>query len=204
VLRDLWITPRHGSWEPAPFNRPQTFTVARTGKVSNEENLARVMHGLRNHRDKHNPATFEVDYARAGKFVARVDGVSGYGGAGLEIWLDGRRLLDRDFADPDGNEKTETITRYAGEYGIDVPAGRHTVRVVNPGTDWMEVSYRLPRYQVATDPPLRVLGLRGTDLTLLWVQNLDNTWFRRAGGARCPWSLPPRSRCRAPRRASIA
>jgi hypothetical protein len=190
VLRDLWITPRNGSWEPAPFNRPHTFVLNRSGTIGNEENLARIMHGRRNHPDKHNPATFEVDYARAGQFIVKVDGVSGYGGAGLEIWLDGRRLLERDFADPDGNEKTETITRYGGEYAIDVPAGRHTIRVVNPGTDWMETSYRLPRYQVAAEPPLRVLGLRGPERTLLWVQNLDNTWFRRAAGGTLPVVAP--------------
>lgn len=190
VLRDLWIAPRHGSWDPAPFNRPHTFRVERTGKVSNEENLARIMHGQRNHADKHNPATFAVDYARAGRFVVRVDGVSGYGGAGLEIWRDGRRVLQKAFADPDGNEKPETITRYAGSYAIDVPAGRHLIRVVNPGTDWMEVSYRLPRYQVAATPPLRVLGLHGRAMALLWVQNLDNTWFRRAAGGSLPIVAP--------------
>jgi hypothetical protein len=179
--RDLLLTPRHGSWDPAPYNQPQTFVVERSGRVANDT-LARILHGRRNHPDLHNPATFEVDYPRAGSFIAHVDGVSGYGGAGLEIWLDGRRVLARDFADPDGNTKTETLRQYAGDYTIEVPAGRHTIRVVNPGVDWLEISYRLPSYVASTVPALRVLGLHGPTLALVWAQNMDHTWYRRSLG----------------------
>src|ERR1043166_630347 len=97
--RDLLLTPANGSWEPAPFNRPNTFVVARSGNVSHEAELARILHGQRNHPDLHNPQTFDVDYARPGQFVVQVGGVSGYGGAALEIALDGRRMLTRDFPD---------------------------------------------------------------------------------------------------------
>jgi hypothetical protein len=92
-------------------------------------------------------------------------------------------VLERVFSDPNGSDKTETLTQYAGDYPVAVPAGRHTIRVVNPGTDWLEVSYRLPQYVEVTQPALRVLGLKGPRLTLAWVQNLDHTWFRRSLGA---------------------
>jgi hypothetical protein len=179
--RDLLLTSNHGSWEPAPYNQPQTFGVERSGRVAND-NLPRILHGRRNHPDLHNPATFEVDYPQAGSFIARVEGVSGYGGAGLEIWLDGKRLLARDFPDPDGNTKTETLRQYAGDYTIEVPAGRHTIRVVNPGADWLEISYRLPSYATTAVPPLRVLGMQGPALALVWAQNLDHTWYKRSLG----------------------
>jgi hypothetical protein len=178
--RDRNVFPRHGSWKEAPFNRAQTFVVDREGEIANEENLARILHGKRNHLKLHNPATFEVEYPMPGKFVVHIEGVSGYGGAALEIWRGDERVLAKAFTDPDGLASTQTIRQYAGDYAIDVPRGRHTIRVVNPGPDWCEVGYRLTNYVYAARPNLRVLGLRGRELTLLWVQNRDHTWFLRS------------------------
>jgi hypothetical protein len=180
--RERTISPRRGSWNPAPFNRPNEFTIDREGEVANETNLARILHGTQNHPDLHNPATFQVDYPVPGQFVVCVEGVSGHGGAALEIWCDGDRVLAKEFADPDGKGKTDTLRCYAGEYAIDVPEGRHTIRVVNPGSDWIEVGYRLTNYVQSSRPPLRILGLRGTELTLLWAQNLEHTWYLRSRG----------------------
>jgi hypothetical protein len=187
-LETLTITTDRGSWEPAPFNQPNTFVVHHDGRVEPADRLARVLHGLRNHKDKHNPATFEVDYTNDGKFIVVVTGVSGHGGAKLKVYLDGELKIDKDFADPDGTEKTDTLTQYNGDYAVDMPKGKHTVRVVNDGNDWLYVDYRLPEYRRRTDPGIQVYGLQtdpakaGGLAAILWVKNERYNWYTHNQG----------------------
>jgi len=166
----LQLTPRPASWEKHPANEPRTFRVGRDGRVSNQGNLSRLLHGTVNHPDLHNPATFLVDYAQPGEFAVLVQGVSGWGGAGLRIWLDGRVLLERDFPDSEP-DRHEDLHAYDGAYSIPVPPGRHRITVENPGKDWFYVAYRLVGY--VTAPQVRVVGLGNGKRALLWLQNLE-------------------------------
>lgn len=179
-LVDLVLEPAAASWEPSPANRPNTFVIPRTGKVEGMERMSTVVHGVRNHPTLHNPATFEVDYARPGRFVVRVREVSGHGGAALKILLDGRVALEKDF--PDTDNSTRSLLQYNGDYAIEVPAGRHTVVVENTGNDWFFASYVLPAYVESREPRLRAWALVGRRLSLAWVQHQDSTWSKRAGG----------------------
>jgi hypothetical protein len=179
---DLLIEPNNASWQPAPFNQPNTFTVERSGRVTPAERLSRVLHGTVNHKDKHNPATFHLDFPQAGKFVVRVHGVSGYGGGNLKIWVDNQKLLDANFPDTNPPGKHDTLNQYNGAYAAQMPSGKHVVKVENTGTDWIFVSYELTQYKVSTAPNLRVLGIGDDATALFWIQNKDNTWSRRAAG----------------------
>ncbi len=170
------LAPSNGSWKPASFNRPNTFHISKYGEVKNEANLSAILHGLGNHPDLHNPATFEIDAQFPGRFVVEVLGVSGYGGANLRIDADGARALSRDFPDPDGEDDTATLTQFNGDYAVTLTAGPHTVKVENTGKDWARVAYRLEKLCAAKAPPARAVGLRGRTVTALWIQNEESSW----------------------------
>lgn len=167
--------PTAASWQPADYNRPVTITIRRDGTVEQTAPLSRVLHGTHNHPTLHNPATFVLDVPAPTRFVVEVGGVSGYGGAALQIALDGQVVLDKAF--PDEDEGHDTLNQYDGEYAIDLPAGAHTVVVENLGSDWLYVAYRIPRLLQPAGPPARVLGVIGERRALLWVQSRLYTWY---------------------------
>jgi hypothetical protein len=168
------VDPKIASWEKGPTNVPRDYRVGRDGAIGDLDRLSRVLHGLVNHRDKHNPPTFIVDYPADGAFEVIVDGVSGWGGANLRIRLDGETKLAAEFpqSPPD---KHDDMRQYDGAYRIAVPAGPHRITVENEGTDWAYVSYRFVGY--LTVPNLRVVALANSDSALLWLQNKAHTWW---------------------------
>jgi hypothetical protein len=179
---DVFIQPSNASWSPAPFNQPNSFVVHRDGRVTPEDRLSRVLHGRVNHPDKHNPATFNVDFPQAGQFIVRVEGVSGYGGGSLQVWTDNQKTLDVNFPDTNPPGRNATLMQYNGAYGVKLPAGKHVIKVENTGKDWIFVGYQLTDYKIQTTPNLRVLGIGDDATALLWMQNKDNTWHRRSLG----------------------
>jgi hypothetical protein len=181
VPSDLLVSPRVESWEKHPANAPRDYTVGRDGAITDADKLSRVLHGLVNHPDQHNPPTFVVDYPAGGAFEVIVGGVSGYGGANLRIRLDGATRLEAEFPD-DAPDDTATMRQYDRAYRIPVPAGPHRITAENEGADWLYVAYRFAGY--LTTPNVRVVGLAGADSALLWVQNQAHTWWNvRQGGA---------------------
>jgi hypothetical protein len=186
---DLAVDPKAESWREGrnPANQPREYRVESDGTVSNGDKLSRVLHGVVNHPDWHNPPTFIVDYPGAGAFEAIVGGVSGWGGANLRIRLDGETKLSADFPDS-AAEDHETMHQYDGAYPIDVPAGQHRITVENAGADWAYVSYRFVRYISA--PDVLIVGLANPHSAMLWIQNRANTWWNAAQGKR-PRPVPP-------------
>jgi hypothetical protein len=190
----LSIHPESGSWQPAPFNQPVSVIVRSDGVVEGEELVAKVLHGVRNHRTLHNPATFHVDYTRPGRFIVTLAGVSCHGGAKLKVHLDGQLKIDKDLANTDAS--TETLTQYNGQYAIDVPPGKHEIRVVNDGNDWLYVSYRLTDYRLRNEPNLHVYGLvakqasSGQPAALVWIKNEHHTWYNANQGETLD-TIPP-------------
>ena len=167
---------RH-TWDAtAPYNRPTRIWIHADGSTDPVGCVSTRLHGLRNHRDCHNPKTFMVDYPLPGRFVVGVGSVSGYGGADLRIRLDGKDALFKAFADED-KELENVMQQYRGDYGIDVPAGAHEIEIVNRGNDWITLTHiRLGNYG-STPPAVHAMGLSGKDTVLLWVRNGDYTWF---------------------------
>jgi hypothetical protein len=173
------IEPPAERWEDARSNQPHTFQIKGDGSVTDLAILSRVLHGTEDHPAWHNPAIFQVEYPGPGRFEVMIGGVSGYGGAGLAISLDGRKLLLVDF--PDNDPGTNDIHDYDKFYGIEVPAAPHTITVENPGHDWCYVSYRLTNY--VTTPNLRVAALANDHSALVWVQNKESDWRTYKRGA---------------------
>ena len=168
------VAPTVGSFRPAPFNAPVTVAIGSDGKPDDAGLVARIQHGVRNHRKLHNPVTFEVDSPRSGEFAVHVAGVSQHGGAGLTISVDGRVALAEDF--PSRETDSVRITRYDGRYAVPIPAGRHRVTVENLGKDWFMVAvYEFVGLRSA--PPLRLLGLRGRRTILAWLWNETHLWY---------------------------
>jgi hypothetical protein len=156
-------------WGPSACNQPHTFTVGNDGTVSDMERLSDV-------RLAGNTATFLVDYPMPGRFEVIVYGVSERCGSALSISLDGVALLEEYFHQHHGDD---VVTHdYDGSYGIDVPAGSHTIVVDNPCVGWFYASYRLTHY--LTSPNLRVLSLSNPTSALVWVQNKMHTWWNHA------------------------
>ena len=167
------FAPKAGGFKPGPANQPVTLRLL-DEKLDAPEKLPRFLHGLRNHRDLHNPVTFRVDLPTAGQFAVAVDGVSGHGGATLELSVDGKLASQEAFPDPPDDDTT--ITKHNGPHAIAVPAGQHTLTVENKGTDWVRVrSYAFSTAR--TRPPVRVLTLRGRRTVLAWVWNESHAWY---------------------------
>jgi len=184
---DLLLQPKAASWDPHPSNQPRQYRVGRDGRVSDQELLSQVLHGVTNHPREHNPPTFLVDYPAPGAFEVLVTGVSGWGGANLRMMLDGETRLSADFPDTAPADH-ETMQQFNRAYRIAVPAGPHRITVENTGADWAFVAYRFVGY--LTSPQLRVVALADQHSALLWLQNPAHTWWNVAQGQEIK-PLPP-------------
>ena len=108
-------------WQPAPYNAPQTIIVDEKGMRA--PRLARVQQGMGNHRELHNPVTFETDLPRPTTLVIAIGDVSGYGGAALRVARDGETVVTKAFTDPDGDRDTATLKQFAQRFGSISPPG---------------------------------------------------------------------------------
>jgi hypothetical protein len=136
-----------------------------------------MQHGIVNHPDWHNPVSFRVDLKAPSTLEVEVNRVSGHGGAVLQVEIDGKSVLRRDFKDLDAAQTGE-LSRYNGTYRVDIPAGRHTVKVENVGTDWFGASYRFVGVASTTLPPVDAWAVAGRNTVLGWVRASGRTWPR--------------------------
>jgi hypothetical protein len=164
-------------WEASPYNQPRTVKITEAG-ATGQNPVANTLHGLTNHRSWHNPVTFRTELPRPTVFEVTVDGVSGYGGGRLVLDLDGSPFLTRNFPDPDGSSKTETLSQYNGTYKVTIPPGKHTLIVKNTGDDWINASMRFKDVMPRTSPPLISWGTIGDNTALAWTRLEDRTWRR--------------------------
>jgi hypothetical protein len=177
IRQDLTIENGPRSWDRGmPFNQPRSVKISRNGTVTGDTPISSLLHGTVNHPDKVNPITFSVDLARPTQLSVVVAEVSGYGGAGLRISVDGIPVADKTFRDPDGQTKTDTLRQYNGQYTVTVPAGKHIVKVENPGPDWVGVTYRWKGLKTLSRPPLDVTAIAGDSVMLGWIRRSGRTW----------------------------
>lgn len=85
---------------------------------------------------------------------------------------------------------------YNEDVAIDVPAGKHRIKVENFGKDWMRIGrYVFTGCHVVDRPNLLVAALRSPEMTLVWLQNRDSTWFNQQqaaiGKAEAIRAVPP-------------
>ena len=97
----------------------------------------------------------------------------------MEIYLDKKLVLKKEFTDPDGLENKEILKQYAGKYSINLPAGKHKITIKNSGKDWFEIlEYFIPNYIIAKKPSLRVTGIIGKSKGLIWLQSPHYIWSK--------------------------
>jgi hypothetical protein len=173
---DLEFRNGNASWQADPLNRPLRYRIARDGAGAGP--LPGVFHGRRNHPALHNPVTLETDFPHPVTLQIRVGDVSGHGGAALRVRLDGQVVLTREFADPDGNDATETLTRYRGTLSVPIPAGRRRIEIVNFGPDWFFATVQLKDAIVSQRPPLDVYSAQGETALLAWMRPTGRSWQR--------------------------
>ncbi|MBV9848310.1 MAG: DUF5060 domain-containing protein [Armatimonadetes bacterium] len=135
--------------------------------------------------------TFHVNYRRPGRFLVHVDQVSN--AADLHVLLDGRvaREIPMSAAPPSDPsvkpeyESTQLHPEFGGvyqaqwnrEYGIDVPAGAHTITLDVASGDWLHIDrYTLTDYRSSRYPDVTLIGLRHGARAILWAQNAGHTW----------------------------
>ena len=188
---DLQFRGSKGSWT-APIPEGTRFVVRRDGTVENLDELQDLLHG-QGHADLRSPFVFEVDCRRPCRFSVNVGTVSA--GGVLEFEMDGRMVATFELPTGEGLGKESRWqeqwdiwqTDYDEAHGIDVPAGRHTIKLENQGKDWVQINYfRLEDYVTNERPPLRVLGIAADDRALLWAQNGAHTWFNVREGNPMP------------------
>lgn len=189
-FRDLMIS-GPATWEPSEANEPTTLKISADGDVAVAGEVAGILHGNVNHINLHNPLTFETDLPHPTRIRISVKGVSGFGGAHLIGVMDNTAILDKPMPDINPPGKHDTLNHYDGEYTVDVPAGQHVSKVENIGTDWMLVSYVVERAERKTAPDIRLYGMRGKGISLIWVQNSLHNYNRIHATGHDPDPIPP-------------
>jgi hypothetical protein len=149
------------------------FVIEPDGSVDHLDQFAKQLFGT-GRKDWRNPPTFKANFPAPARFVVRV-GETSHGI--LEVYLDGKRLL----REPSLNIPRKEIQK---DFSIDVPAGRHEIRLDNAGADWINLEYLLVTNHRNTTQysDLDVWGLRSDDLVLLWVHNRLSQWSFKAAG----------------------
>ena len=134
--------------------------------------------------------TFHLDSPRPARFAIRVANVSDRNQ--IEIALDGKVaskvLLD---ANPPADATTKPEyestakspqwgiyqAKWNRDYGIDVPAGRHTIEVRNAGGDWVELAaYIFGGARSNRYPSVHLYGLSRPREAVLWLGNAAHNW----------------------------
>ena len=162
-----------------------------TGGVLRGPQPPGILHGTGLHPDLHNPVVLRIRVAKPTRFEINVSTVSGEGGANLRVALDDKAVLSRDFPDPDGDAKTETLRQYEGVLPITVPTGVHTLKIENTGTDWVRVDYRLIGVVPQKGPPLNAWAIVGDETVMAWVRRAGRTWRAAAEEHRTFAPSPP-------------
>ncbi|CAN5486199.1 hypothetical protein BH11ARM2_BH11ARM2_07900 [soil metagenome] len=188
--RDIVFASAFPGWNPSFQNGPRTIRIDRNGP-DDLRPLAAIQQGVGNHADLHNPVTFEINLPWPTRLVTEVGDVSGYGGAKLVARLDGQEAIHKDFTDPDGDRMTDTLKGFAGDYAVEVPAGRHRVEIENTGQDWFNVVFRIVGAREQKTPPLLGWAVVGKTTALAWVRQEERTWKAVAVQKRVIPPVPP-------------
>ena len=181
-IRDAVIVPQR-SWNKPEHNE---FLLNADGTIADDRVPPQLLHGA-GHRDLKSPPTFLVDYPQDGKFVIHVGRVSNSGL--LRIWIDDQLALERDL--PCGKELGKSSvwreqwklweTTYEEDIAVDVPKGKHRLRIENFGKDWVSVSsYTFTGCKLLDKPDVLVCGMKTDKLAMLWLQNRDSSWYQHA------------------------
>jgi hypothetical protein len=125
-----------------------------------------------------------VTYPKPGKFIVRVDKVSHSGR--LQVFVDDERQLDRELPCGEKLGKSSVFrpqwklweTTYDEDIAVEIPAGRHRIRVDNLGNDWVAVTkYTFAGCKVLDKPNVLVCGMKSNSVAIVWLQNRESCWY---------------------------
>ena len=180
------VFPAKGSWGRSPESE---FTLTAEPETERAD-LPQFLYSPAKPDERSTPV-FRFNFDRPGRFQVRVDRVSDR--VNLRFVLDGQtaRDLTLSAAPPKDTNATPEYAetelskewkvyqaRFGKDYGIDVPAGAHSVRLEVTAGDWLSVeSYCLTGYQtVQRTLPLNLYGLQNGRMAILWAQNAAHHW----------------------------
>ena len=168
-----------------PFAATLTPNAAWGGRVSGRavlaapeaaaaaaRNLNCFLHGSA-HADLRMPFQILAWLGDNARLTVRVNSVAN--GAALAVLADGREIYRKELPNKDG--QTKVNGEYNESVSIDLPAGKHTVELRNPGSDWVYVDWvRLEGVLPAEPPPdwrpsPAACGIRQGDEALVYVVN---------------------------------
>jgi hypothetical protein len=166
----------------------QEFVLLPDGTIAEGRRPQALLHGS-GHGDLRQPPTFVVDYRTPGKFLLHVDTVSNAGQ--LRVWLDDQLVLERDLPCAEGLGRKSVFrpqwkiweTTYDEDIAIDVPAGKHRIRLDNLGRDWVRITrYVMTGCKTIDRPQVLVCGMKTDRLAMVWLQNEASSWVNHAKG----------------------
>ncbi len=164
-------------WNAGDGNRPHVVSI--NGSTADGElPLPGIQHGVRNHRDWHNPVRFKVNLKQATKFEVVIGEVSGFGGAILQVSLDGDPIMTREFQSGENGTKGASVKSYSGRYAVTIPPGDHTLLVENIGNDWFMCSYRFVNLVKRNGPAIQGWALEGNNTVIAWLRPEGRSWRR--------------------------
>ena len=165
-----------GGW--GPNAGPDTFTVGSAAPdgigLSTD-----FLHGNGNRSLLTNGYTFFVNYPSNGTFSVFIGQVSSCGGT-LQILLDS--VIKTNVTFPGNATCGGSFTPYTTNrtYQINVTAGLHTIKLANPGTDWLtlgNITLNPYAYQLAA------YGVGNTNFTAMWLWHRTNVFAATPGPA---------------------
>jgi hypothetical protein len=165
------VVPLGAAWgSRAPADR---FVLQPDGTIKHPEQLTRGLFG-KWREEWRRPPVFVGQYPVGGRCVVHIGDMSH---GVLTVALDGREVLREGSADI----PRKTLDQ---DFGIDVPAGTHEIRLDNGGGDWIEAQYYVFTNvrDPARFPDLEAHALRTDTGALLWFRNRLNEWAFRAAG----------------------
>ncbi|MDX9980124.1 MAG: DUF5060 domain-containing protein [Lentisphaeria bacterium] len=118
------------------------------------------------------PCRIQVELGPDAALTVQVNSVSN--GAELEVLANGQRRFHRPFPDQDG--KTLVNGEYNESVRVELPPGRQTIELRNPGQDWLaldwvEIAGALPceALRPANEPTVLAYAMGDGEQALLWI-----------------------------------
>ena len=186
---DLTIIPSH-NWGDTRFDE---FTVHNNGDI--EGGIVNYyLQGISKYEIKIDPV-FNVNFPKEGNMIITVGIVSQ--GACLNILVDDEIVLEKIYSTGSGRgpwEKSSYLPEhkihqcsYNTRVEIKIPKGKHTIKLMNTGTDWMGLDkISFSGYKTGEFANARAAGIHIDKDMILWIQNRDYNWKNMADNKSLP------------------
>jgi hypothetical protein len=179
---DAFIEGFPGNYTFPPEARDrETFTVLENGRLDRQD----LLHARLGQPQSWQASakSFQVRYPVDGQFIVYVPELNGNlkSAPRLTVSVDGKVALERELL-PYGPPEQYDPRSYYQRYPVEIPAGRHTIRVANTGGGSMTTAFELTDYVRRNGPNLEARGLQTDDYLLLWLKHPEFNWmYRRMG-----------------------